>query len=282
MPFPLAHPAAVLPLRRFCPRHLCFSALLIGSIVPDLAYVIDDLNRFSKTVYWLFGPSAQNWVYVRDDWEWSTFSHTVVGGAVFCLPLGILLLWVFFKLRASLAAKLPQPHRDALLPFCGHRCESLPACFSALVVGIGLHLGWDSFTHESGWFFRNSEFLGRNAFTWEGHTVSRLLLVWFVSSTGGMLALLVTYIVFLRSKKLPLWSFARSEIRFYIFWAIVTTIPLPLAFAITDYLIRIEQSSWHNSWYVIHVFSEYYLMILGLLLIAVGSFLERKTSRKSD
>jgi len=32
MPFPLAHPAAVLPLKRFCPQRLSFSALVIGAL----------------------------------------------------------------------------------------------------------------------------------------------------------------------------------------------------------------------------------------------------------
>ena len=282
MPFPLAHPAAVLPLRRFCPRYLSLPGLLIGSIAPDLAYVIDDLNRFSKTVLFLFGESARQLRYVREDWEWSTFSHTLIGGAVFCLPLGMRWLFGGFRLRAPLAAMLPQPHRAALLPLSGERQESLTACFAALVIGILLHLIWDSFTHDNGWFLQNSDFLRITAFSVAGHVVPRLLLLWIISSTGGMVALLVAYIVFLRSKKLPLWCSARSEARFYAFWAVVLAIPLPLAFGITDHLIRIEQSSWHNSWYVFHVFSEYYLIIVGLFLIGIGSFLRRKTSRKSD
>src|SRR5437762_2617545 len=44
MPFPLAHPAAVLPLRRYCPRFLSFPALVIGSIAPDFGYCFGDLN----------------------------------------------------------------------------------------------------------------------------------------------------------------------------------------------------------------------------------------------
>lgn len=282
MPFPLAHPAAVLPLRRFCPRYLSFSALFIGSIVPDLAYVIDDLNRFSKTVLFLFGESMRDSRYVREDWEWSTFSHTLFGSAIFCLPLAILLLLVFFRLRRPLAASLPQPHREALLPLCGERRESVQACFAALVIGIVLHLVWDSFTHGDGWFLRNSNLLAGTAFTIGGHAISHLRMLWFFSSAGGMLALSVAYIVFLRKKNLPLWTFSRTEGRFYSFWGIMLSIPLPFAFIITDYLIRIERSSWHNSWYVVHVFSEYYLMILGLLLIVTGSFLKGKASRKSD
>ena len=66
MPFPLAHPAAVLPLRRFCPGRLSFLALVIGSVVPDVAYC--------------FGPL-----------DVDVFAHTLPGSLVFCLPMGWLL-----------------------------------------------------------------------------------------------------------------------------------------------------------------------------------------------
>ncbi len=275
MPFPLAHPAAALPFRRLCPQYLSLPGLLIGSIVPDLAYVIDDLNRFSKTVLFLFGETVRYHEYVLEDWEWSTFSHTCLGGAIFCLPLGALLMFFFFRLRGPLAEKLPQPHRGALLPLCGTRKESLFACAASLVIGIVLHLIWDSFTHDTGWFLKTSHFLREIAFTMGGHTVDRLRLLWFVSSGGGMLVLLAAYIHFLRHQKLPLWNFARSEARFYVFWAIVLSLPVLAAGPITVHFVHTE-SSWDHPWFIFHVFSEYYLMILGLSLIGIGSFLRAK------
>ena len=39
MPFTFAHPAAVLPLKRFTPGWLSFPALLVGTVTPDLAYL---------------------------------------------------------------------------------------------------------------------------------------------------------------------------------------------------------------------------------------------------
>jgi hypothetical protein len=44
MPFPLAHPAAVLPLRRYCPKYLSFPVLIVGSLVPDVGYCLGRLN----------------------------------------------------------------------------------------------------------------------------------------------------------------------------------------------------------------------------------------------
>jgi hypothetical protein len=61
MPFPLAHPAAVLPLRRV--QALCFPALVLGSLTPDFGYLFADLSRLS---------------------------HHLLGSLLFCLPAGLL------------------------------------------------------------------------------------------------------------------------------------------------------------------------------------------------
>src|SRR5215475_2344163 len=45
MAFPLAHPTAIMPLRRF--KRLSFPALVVNAVVPDLGYVFFQLNDFS-------------------------------------------------------------------------------------------------------------------------------------------------------------------------------------------------------------------------------------------
>src|SRR5262245_47286925 len=96
MPFPLAHPAAVLPLRQWCSRHLCFAALMIGAIVPDLSYCFVDVEAFDVERY----------------------AHSVVGCFGFSLPTGWSLTLVFYAVSGPLASRLPAPHRQALLPAC--------------------------------------------------------------------------------------------------------------------------------------------------------------------
>src|SRR5207245_10644073 len=85
MPFPLAHPAAVLPLRHV--KHLNFSALLIGAITPDLSYC---LERYDLDV----------------------FAHTVRGCFGFSLPVGWLFVLIFQTVRDPLLKLLPAPHRQ--------------------------------------------------------------------------------------------------------------------------------------------------------------------------
>src|SRR5882672_6336607 len=68
MPFTLAHPAAVLPLRRW-PR-LDFVALVIGSMTPDFGYYL-----------------------LLPDMRLET--HSFAGSLETCLPVGLLLVLLF-------------------------------------------------------------------------------------------------------------------------------------------------------------------------------------------
>src|SRR5438876_728351 len=92
MPFPIAHPAAVLPLRRYCTRWLSFPALVIGSVVPDVGYLLGE--------------------------DWINFSHQLSGSVPFDLPLGILILAVFYRFRTVVAGMLSAPYQRLLLPLC--------------------------------------------------------------------------------------------------------------------------------------------------------------------
>jgi hypothetical protein len=111
MPFPLAQPAAVLPLRRFCPRYLSFPALIIGSLSPDLGY-------FS-------GP-----------FRLDGFSHRFLAGSFgFCLPVGLFVLLMFFLVRSRVVGILPSLCRQALSPLCQRPIGSPFAIVVSLLLG---------------------------------------------------------------------------------------------------------------------------------------------------
>lgn len=123
MPFTIAHPAAVLPLRRTA---LPFDALVIGSMAPDFEYLL----RLSPT---------------------SAISHTPWGLLAFCLPssLLVLALWRFLwrpalpKLLAGVAPlEAERPDKGP-----GQAMVLIPA---AILLGAASHLFWDSFTHGGG------------------------------------------------------------------------------------------------------------------------------------
>jgi hypothetical protein len=128
MPWTFAHPAAVLPLRRFCPARLNFSALVIGSMTPD------------------FASHVHQWGIVE-------LSHTYTGSALLCAPVGMV-LWAALKvLEKPLCFVLPQPHRAALWPcrqaiLPSRRLAALLKAVVSLLLGAWTHVAWDSFTHD--------------------------------------------------------------------------------------------------------------------------------------
>ncbi len=127
MPYPLAHPAAVLPLRRFCPRYLSFPALIVGSLSPDAGY--------------LFAHARLG-----------TFSHRLLaGGFGFCLPMGLLILWVLFLVRSPLVRILPSRYQPAFWPLCLRPVGSPFVIVVSLLIGAWTHIFLDSITHGNGW-----------------------------------------------------------------------------------------------------------------------------------
>jgi hypothetical protein len=132
MPFTLAHPAAVLPLRGRA--RLRMAPLIIGAMTPDLPYYVP--ARFGH-----LGPET----------------HTAVGAFTTCLLLGYAALLAVFVLRRPLTALLSARTRwlclRALAPFAARPVEWAFAGV-AILVGVWTHLLWDSFTHSDGWAVR--------------------------------------------------------------------------------------------------------------------------------
>ena len=153
MPFPLAHPAAVLPFRRF--KGLNFSALVIGTLVPDTGY----LSR-----------------------EGSRLSHDAVGSILFGLPVGLLILTAFYAFRTSLVVRMPQGVRRSLLPFCRRAPGPVWIAVLSLVVGIWTHVLWDSVTHTDGWLVEHIPVLFLPVFHFDGRTARVCTVLWYGSS----------------------------------------------------------------------------------------------------
>jgi hypothetical protein len=121
MPYPFAHPAAVIPLARPLGRFAVPSALAIGSVSPDLWYFVPLLHRSD--------------------------SHSLAGLAWFCVPAGLLLYALFHLLLKQPLIALISPRLRAFTP------ASLPALpwhavIISLLVGALTHIGWDELTHS--------------------------------------------------------------------------------------------------------------------------------------
>ncbi len=279
MPFPLAHPAAALPFRRFCPRYLSFSALMIGSIVPDVAYSIDDLNKFSHTLQLLFGSAVNDLQYVREAWDWDDFSHTLPGSICFCLPVGILLLLIFTGLRTAMASILPNPHRNALLELCEKRSHPTWISYAlSLLIGIWLHILWDCFTNGDRWLGQQFSFLNFAIIQYGSVQIETSRLFWWASSIGGMLALLIAYWKFIRRQKAPLLAFDQSNLKYYLLWAAMIILSAIIATPLTLQFID-PTLSIHEFLGFSHRFAGYFLTCLCISLTFVSVYLKLRQQR---
>lgn len=130
MPFTLSHAVAVIPLYKYLGRYTAFSALIIGSMVPDFAYLTPFL------------------VDQRMD------SHSLIGIYLFGIPMGLTVYFIYhFFMAPVIVSILPeslQKHLDNDL-FNGKipDINSFTLVFS-LMLGSLTHIFWDFFTHYSG------------------------------------------------------------------------------------------------------------------------------------
>ncbi len=175
MPFTLAHPAAAIPLRRLLGRYAVLSALIVGSMVPDLYYF-----------------TAYRWQYI-DNHTLLTFleyltpftfptridSHSWLGLLVFCIPVGVLLYYYFeYVAKYYLAALLPSVVRARIIPGAMQpNTASVVAVIISIAVGATTHLVWDSFTHGHGLFVGHFEAFNTPVFELGGvsHKAYRIL-----------------------------------------------------------------------------------------------------------
>lgn len=178
MPFTLAHPAAVLPLRRLPLMRTV--PLIIGAMTPDVPYFLP--WRLAKHV-----PQGA--------------THTLPGMFTLDLPFGVLILLFMWLLRIPLAAPLgpaSQAKCLAALERFGRRPSNWILAPLSLLVGSWTHLAWDSFTHPEGWMVSRISALSApvSFFSYTGELCHVLqyasslfglavLAVWFALLPGG-------------------------------------------------------------------------------------------------
>jgi Domain of unknown function (DUF4184) len=170
VPFTLAHPAAVLPLRGT--RYLRTAPLIIGAMAPDVPYYVPaSVGRFMPD------------------------THEFDGSYTTCLLLGYLLLIGIFILRRPLTALLSLRARwlclNALAPLRVH-WSAWAFAGLAIIVGVWSHLLWDSFTHADGWIVRRVAALSAPV-TFGSYTGPLCHVLQYVSSVFGLLVMAIWY-----------------------------------------------------------------------------------------
>lgn len=180
MPWTFAHPAAILPLQKIGFLRLPIGALAVGSISPDIGY------------YFGFFDVA-------------SFSHTIAGIFLACLPVGAACLALLHLVRGPILNLLPQPHRDviraAVEPEKTDSLRRYTALVAALAAGAATHTLWDSFTHASGDMVRSFDFLRAHVFTIAGREFYVFNVLQHLSSALGVAVLIGMYVVRLRKMR---------------------------------------------------------------------------------
>jgi hypothetical protein len=210
VPFPLAHPAAVLPLLR---HPLVPSALVAGALAPDLLY-IGPLYTFATR-------------HIHGNLT-LTLTHEF-SSAFWLDPLLALLALLVFQLilRRPLVALAP-PSLAGRLP--ARQRFSVVWTVVSLFLGGLTHVVWDSFTHGDGYFVQHWSFLGTAITpTWD---VNRVLQ--YVSSIGGVLAIAVYLVIWWRRTTAhPVSGGLRAGARYGV---LAAACALALAFAVITVL----------------------------------------------
>ncbi|MBY0552666.1 MAG: DUF4184 family protein [Candidatus Obscuribacterales bacterium] len=172
MPFTFAHPAAILPFRRYCPSFLNFPALVVGSMTPDAGYYLHN-------------------------WQWAVWGHSFAGSVTFDVVAGLAFLAVFYLSLRPVAALLPHPHRQTVLSWKpAARIPGVRAVLVAalsIVIGAWTHIVWDGFTHANGWCVRNFSPLTPTVFSIGSYHVSVWQLLQHASTIFGLYVLWSAY-----------------------------------------------------------------------------------------
>lgn len=116
MPYTLAHPAVVLPLRRLV--FLSPVGLVLGALSPDFEHML----RFNVISLW---------------------SHSLSGLFWFCVPLGLAAVYVYRVLWIHAL--------QSYFPFLKLENTTLFKEILSVFIGASSHLLWDSFTHKGRW-----------------------------------------------------------------------------------------------------------------------------------
>ncbi len=167
MPFTVAHIAAVLPARRWCTRGGQFSALAIGTMMPDLPYFTGAM-------------------------VWNVKAHSLHSLLWWSAPLGVLIWWFWHAVAKFGVAACLTPLVRSQLAVRGLLCppEIGRAQAAALcIVGALTHIVWDGFTHFNGFGVLRFPALAAPALQWGAVALPWYFALQLLCSVLGLAAL---------------------------------------------------------------------------------------------
>jgi len=184
-----AHQVPVLPLKMAAPDRWDGTALVVGSIMPDLWYV---------TSGWLYGPAGiELWID----------GHQLNSLIPFCILPGLVMVGLIRRVVAPVvSAALPKGGflrlRDyRLLAFAHHRWW---VTVYSLAIGWFSHVFLDAFTHNDGYFVENWSALQTSLLTIGGRNVTIYRLLQYGGHVFGSIA--GAYLLLVVSRRKLQWT----------------------------------------------------------------------------
>ncbi len=165
MPFTVTHTLAVAPIAARWPMFPA-AALFIGAMIPD---------------WGLFVPIGPGY----------DLMHTWLGIVLACVPLGLLLLLLFYAfVRRAVVELTPTTMQCRLTKFKVWQSrisgKEMLAAALALTIGAASHLVWDAFTHHGRWGVELLPFMSTVLFEIGGSQVQVFKLFQHGSSAVGL------------------------------------------------------------------------------------------------
>lgn len=198
MPFTFSHPAIVLPLYYLPKKWFSLTALVIGSLMPDLeAYM-----RFSSQK-----AESHNWPALI----W------------FCLPAGLLLSLLYHQfVRNSFVNNLPPWLQQKIAPYTRfdwlqYLKENKLSVVISFVIGGASHLLWDSFSHFGGLLQKIDPALGGNTRIGD-YNIEIPYLIQYLNSIIGLLVIVVVILSLPRHKEIKINK------KWWQYWLVVISI----------------------------------------------------------
>lgn len=206
MPFTPAHTAIVLPFLKS--KRVSATGLVIGSMTPDFEY------------------------FLKMDVD-GRVSHSLAGLFYFDLPVAVMLALIFHRIvKGNLIDNLPTFLQKRLLPvrhfdFVSYLKRHYVPFGLSVLMGALSHIGWDAFTHNSGYFVSKLAFLYQNNYVrFDGVNYPLWYALQHVSTGIGLTAV---FIYIMRLPRHP-QSTSKPELTYWIGVTMITVLAFSLRF----------------------------------------------------
>lgn len=172
MPFTFSHPAGIVDISK---KNLSLSALVIGSILPDLEYFL----RLEPVRHHLHSWPGFLWIGI---------------------PMGLFLHQFFHLfLKYPILSLFPKAHQEKLIPVCNrYRMEGAKDFFKiiiSLLIGILSHLILDSFTHDGNFIAKHIPFLQIKILKISSINITIATFLQYFSTIVGMGYIILKYFI---------------------------------------------------------------------------------------